>query len=78
MQEVRTLRQSPLLVARPVSTTTSGGCSRRKVAPHERRGEEGSGGEWREEEGRGGEQRGAEGRGGAEGPESLATGLKRQ
>lgn len=66
MQEVRTLRQSPLLMARPVSTTTSGGCSRRKVAPHERRGEEG----------RGGEQRGAEGRGGAEGPESLATGLK--
>lgn len=66
MQEVRTLRQSPLLMARPVSTTTSGGCSRRKVAPHERRGEEG----------RGREQRGAEGRGGAEGPESLATGLK--
>lgn len=40
-----TLRQSPLLVARPVSTTTSGGRSRRRPAPHERRerrrGEEG-------------------------------------
>ena len=41
----------PLLVARPVSTTTSGGRSRRKEAPHERRGEEGRGGERRGEEG---------------------------
>ena len=38
---MKTLRQSPVLMARPVSTTTSGGCSRRKAAPHERRGEEG-------------------------------------
>lgn len=48
-------------MARPVSTTTSGGRSRRKVAPHE---EEGRG-----EEGRG---RGEEGeRGGEEGEEGV-------